>query len=271
MFRSIRFPLIVTLAALALVAFGAAAADGSVGMQVTPAHLNAAISAGDHDAETITVTNTSDGDLTVRAVIVDRQEGGGATIKVTPDTLRLAAGASSAVRVDITVPDGAAEGRFAAEVDFTVQPGASGNLAVAGQVATVLDVEVFHPVTDVSWSWPTFIESGSSAVFDARARNGGKVPASLTGSVKMSGFPFGGEDIEAATGELPAGREGELRAVWEKAPIFGMEWVTLSVSSGAGAPVVKRTLVLVFPWKVLPFAAIICLAAAAVVLPRRIR
>ncbi len=269
-FQAVRIMIIALLAGLILTILHPAAVSAEAAIQVTPAHLSLAMAAGDSTTETVTVRNLSNSPVTVKGN--SAASAAQPAVTLDPDQVELAPDASATIRIGIQVRPETEPGNTHAAVGLVAVPGDSNEVAVIGQVEVGIDIEVFHPVDDVQWSWPRLIDSGDRAAFSVRGRNAGKAPARLTATINMRGLPFGGGELKMVSQDLAVGQEGEMETVWDDRPLFGLEWTTLTVSAGPGAPVEQKTLIIVFPWKLaLAFACVTLTGAGGIFMARRSR
>lgn len=253
---------VAALAALLMLALPQkAAAAGAI--KLSPTHINATIAAGDETVERIILDNASAESLVVniRESGFSGADGAAPFIQVDPEQVTINAGDSTEVDVRIRVPDDAPAATHRSTVLFDAVVTGSGNVAVIGQVAVLVDVNVFIPVDSVSWSLPLLVDSTDTAIFHAEGRNSGKFPVRMKGSAIASGLFASDDSLTAESADVPVGGRAGLDMEWESASVFGLRAVTMRFGAGVGAPVEKKGLVLVFPWK-LSLMVILILATA---------
>ncbi|MEK7817310.1 MAG: fibronectin type III domain-containing protein, partial [Actinomycetota bacterium] len=85
----------------------------------------------------------------------------------------------------------------------------------------------------------------------------------MKGSASTRGLFAGDDSLTAESADVPVGGRAGLNMEWESAPVFGLRAVTMLFGAGVGAPVEKKGLVLVFPWKLSLMVALIILTAFA--------
>ena len=249
--------------ALLLTAAMPASANPDVGFRVTPTSIESTIAAGDNTSEIVTLTNFSVNEVVVRTHLTT--DGGSAEpgISIEPGMLSLKPGESARVTVHIDVPAVAQTGKRLSSVLFDAKSSSEKDVSIVGQVAVVLSINVIHPVSDVTWSFPRIVDSTDALVFRMEGRNTGNFTTKLVGDARLKGIVRGDVDLQASSEPITIGESTTLQAVWDETPLFAIKRATLDLSSGIGAPVRTEATIFIFPWKLMLMGLFIAVLAFA--------
>lgn len=242
---------IAALAACLIVPFLITApSNAEVGLKLSPTHVTPTVAVGDTTSEVITLQNESAEDMTIRGHIDAGQDQASSrlVISIEPEELILKPGESGQVGIKIAVPADIEAGQMRVMALFNAQPAAGRDIAIVGQVSSLIDVDIIHPVDQVQWFVPIIADSSSSVAFIAEATNSGKFTTGLSEKVELTGL-LGTTDLLSQEQTVGVGERARMVATWEDTPIFAVKRGLLKVGSGVGAPVEKTVLFIVFPWK----------------------
>ncbi|MHB0915039.1 MAG: COG1470 family protein [Thermoleophilia bacterium] len=222
------------------------------GINITPTNLAMTMAVGDETREVVTLRNISAGAVEVEAAVEPSgAEDGAIAIAVTPEKVELKAGESATVEVNVRVPDDAVAGAQQGFVMFNVVDSHARDVAIVGKVRTSVTVNVIRPISDVEFSYPMFVGSSGPVTFNIKGRNTSEFATDVEAVVELGRLL--GDDLVLSQSILLANQEAfNMQALWEEPPLFGVKRLTISVSSGVGAPVKKSSLILIFNWKLLP-------------------
>lgn len=247
-----------------------APSDAEVGLKLSPTHVTPTVAIGDTTSEVITLQNESAEDMAIRGHIDSGQdqETSRLVISIEPEELFLKPGESGEVALKIAVPPDTGPGQRRAMALFNAQPATGRDIAIVGQVSSLIDVDVIHPVDQIQWFVPIIADSSSSASFIAEATNSGRFATGLSSEVELTGL-LGTTDLLSEEQTVAVGERARLVATWEETPIFAVKRGLLRVGSGVGAPAEKTVLFIVFPWRItLVILLVISLVIAGVKVKR---
>lgn len=233
-----------------------------VGFQISPTSINTTIAVGDDTNETITLQNSSTEEVVVKAHMDASGNPAEPIISLEPDQLSLKPGESAQVVVRLQIPDEMQPGHRLTSVLFDATATSERDVSIVGQVGVVFNIEVIRPVADVSWSLPHLVDSSDHVVFGMEGRNSGNFTTKLQSDARITGIVWGDVDLQVSSAPLPVGETASLQADWDEAPLFAVKRVTLDLSSGIGAPVEHKALLVIFPWKLTLMLALMSAIAA---------
>lgn len=248
----------VTFALVILLLPAGAPGAAETGLRLLPTHLTPTVAAGDETTEIVTLKNESAEDMTIIARIDFGRDATGPhpAISLEPEQLDLKPGESGKVSVKIAVAPEADAGEHRAVALFNAVPASGRDIAIVSQVSSLIDIDVIHPVDEVQWDVPFFVESGSDATFRVEARNSGRFTTELVEKVDLTGVT-GTLHLESPPEAVDVGEQRQLSATWDDAPLIALKRATYSVGSSVGAPVEKKAFFIIFPWKIALAAGLI--------------
>jgi len=238
-------------------------AASDVGFRVSPTSINSTIAVGDRNSEVVILQNSSSEEIVVRSHVHFAGAQDSVEIVPEPAEVSLQPGGSAQVVIHIGVSDEAQPGQQAATVSFDAASSSTRDVSIVGEVGVAIGVEIIRPVSDVTWSFPRFVDSSERVIFQAKGRNTGNFTTRLEGSADISGMFEGNNSLTAASGPISIGESADLQAVWDETPLFAIKRVTLDLSSGIGAPVEQKAFIIVFPWKLTLMLFLILAVSAA--------
>lgn len=257
-------PLIVLVLSTAILFLGstAIAASPDVGFRVSPTSIDSTIAVGDQTSESITLENFSTDEIIVKAHVSANTDESESAISLEPNEVSLKSGGFAKVVIHINVPENAQTGQHVSAVFFEAASSSTKDVSIVSRVGVALGIDVIRPVSDVTWSYPHIVDSADTVVFRMEGRNAGNFTTRLAGNVDISGI-FGNDSLQVLSDPIAIGETASLQAVWDEAPLFAVKRVTLDLSSGIGAPVEKKTFLIIFPWKLMLLLAFIVTIVAA--------
>jgi hypothetical protein len=261
---------IIFMLALTAAMFCGGEALSQVGITVTPTRLELTVPPGDDTREQITITNASPRPIQIEGE-VDSKPGvdHSAEIELTGVPLRLPPGESGEMEVKIAVPAEADAGEQQASIIFNAADVDEGDLSIIGQVRVGVLVKVIHPASNVEFSFPRIVSPGEDVVFSLSGTNSGSFPARLEGRVQLEGLSGEDKVLQASSDMLQTGESSDLQVEWTDAPYIGLRRATVSLGTGAGAPVTESGYILVFPWKLFMIVLAVALPTLSLALARR--
>jgi hypothetical protein len=264
--RRLRLFFIIALGFFSLVFFNSPAL-GQTGITVTPTNITSTIAPGDETREVIMLSNSSVKDIVV-AVSIEQPdaEEGAASITVDREEVLLATGESADLELMIHVPDDASAGEQTAFVIIDVNGASQQDVAIVGNVQVSIGLNVIAPVSDVDFTFPRIVTSPNEVMFTMQGRNTSDFPTSFQGKVELDGL--WGDDVvlQQESSAIDNDETFDLQVIWDDAPSIGIRKMTISLSSGVGAPVTKSGYIFFISWKVLIFTL-----ALLIILPVIIR
>lgn len=252
--------IVAIVACIACLACFVTPALAQTGINITPTNIAMTIAVGDETREVVTLRNISASDIEVVASIEpSAAEAGAMSIAVSPMKVQLPAGESATVEVHVVVPDDAETGTQEGFVSFNVDAAAH-EVAIVGKVRTSVTATIIRPISDVEFSFPVFVGSSDPVSFNIRGRNTSEFSTDVEAAVKLGSLL--GDDVTLSQSSSLKNQETfDMQGLWEDPPLCGIRWLTISVSSGVGAPVTKSSPILIFNWKLLPPLMIVLAAA----------
>lgn len=256
--------MLVFSTALLLLGSTTIAATPDVGFRVSPTSIDSTIAVGDQTSESITLENFFTDEIIVKAHVSANTDESEPSISLEPSEVSLKPGGSAKVVIHINVPENAQTGQHVSTVFFEAASSSTKDVSIVSRVGVALSIDVIRPVSDVTWSYPHIVDSADTVVFRMEGRNAGNFTTRLAGTVDISGI-FGNDSLQVSSDPIAIGETASLQVVWDEAPLFAVNRVTLDLSSGIGAPVEKKTFLIIFPWKLtLLLAFIVTIVAAGV-------
>jgi hypothetical protein len=140
------------------------------------------------------------------------------------------------------------------------------DVAIVGNVQVSIGLNVIAPVSDVDFTFPRIVTSPNEVMFTMQGRNTSDFPTSFQGKVELDGL--WGDDVvlQQESSAIDNDETFDLQVIWDDAPSIGIRKMTISLSSGVGAPVTKSGYIFFISWKVLIFTL-----ALLIILPVIIR
>ncbi len=288
---AIRF--IAVAFALALMQIGApsiALADGSMGLTVTPVVIDEKGKIRDILNETLTLTNTGVGTLTLFPSINDvndangqqpfayAQNASGLTASLSNWTelsrgvIDLAPGETKTVPFVITISPNAIPNTYHANITFTqgtTREEADANPPLATvEVNLEVDADIHEAMQLVKFSSDNVVFTGDDVLFNYALQNIGNQNLAPTGQIDIydrNGEEVASVDVNKEGNSISPDQTAQLASVWSGASGFGKFKALLTVNYGSQQASVQDTVFFwVIPWKQLLIGFFVTMVAVVI-------